>query len=331
MASEIVEAAAVDAVAVVVDSGALEALNRSEIDVQIATAKRFPRSITAFKREAMEQATSDKRIAGTMGYAKPVDGKQIKGPSVRLAEVCACAWGNLRAGARIIDVGERSITAQGYAFDLEKNTAVQVSVSRSIMTSAKDGQKPRRFGDSMIQTTSQAACAIAYREAVFKVIPKALVLDIYEKSMLVAVGAGKSIEDARNECFKVFMQAHGMKQGEVCDLVGVKGVADIGLEELMVLRGYITAIEDGELSVETLRAEMARNKQSVPKVVRITPEGVVSSTNVKGEDDAHPSSTETTAAAAPPAPPAAAPPEPAAPSASSEAEDEIAKAASLFS
>ena len=35
-------------------SSSLEALNRSEIDIQITTAKRYPRSIKAFKQQAME-------------------------------------------------------------------------------------------------------------------------------------------------------------------------------------------------------------------------------------------------------------------------------------
>ena len=69
----------------VIGSAALAALNRSEIDIQIQTAKRFPRSISQFKKTALAMATIDEETAGSMFYKVPRSGKTIEGPSVRLA------------------------------------------------------------------------------------------------------------------------------------------------------------------------------------------------------------------------------------------------------
>lgn len=84
-------------------SSMVSLLNRSEIDQQIATAHRFPRSIKRFRDEAMQMVTLNESVAGQCIYALPRDGKTIEGPSARFAEVIASAWGNSRAGARVVD------------------------------------------------------------------------------------------------------------------------------------------------------------------------------------------------------------------------------------
>ena len=142
---------------------------RAEVDIQVATAKRFPRSIKAFNRQAMEMATFNEDVAAGCIYALPRGGKPIEGPSVRLAEIVLAAWGNVRADARVIDVGAKEITAEGMCWDLEKNIAIRVQVKRRITD--KNGS---RYNDDMIVVTGNAACSIALRNAVFKVIPMAL-------------------------------------------------------------------------------------------------------------------------------------------------------------
>ena len=46
----------------------LEAINRSEIDIQIATARRFPRNIEQAKKRIVMLATQDKNIAYNCFY-----------------------------------------------------------------------------------------------------------------------------------------------------------------------------------------------------------------------------------------------------------------------
>src|SRR5262245_11187920 len=149
---------------------ALESLNRSEIDIQIATARKYPRSLLKFKNDAEAMACLDEETASSCFYALKRAEKPIEGPSVRLAEIVASAWGNLRSGARIIAEDEKFVVAQGACHDLEKNVAFQVEVRRRITD--KNG---RRYSDDMITTTCNAACSIALRNAIFKAIPGAYV------------------------------------------------------------------------------------------------------------------------------------------------------------
>jgi len=61
---------------------------------------------------------------------------------VRLAELCASAYGNLHVGARVLDVEDRDIPAQGVAWDLERNLRVTVETRRKIVS--KNGRRYKR-------------------------------------------------------------------------------------------------------------------------------------------------------------------------------------------
>lgn len=225
-------------------AGGLEAITRGEIDIQIATAKAYPRSITSFKRTAMELATLDEETAGSMFYVLKRGGKKIEGPSVRMAEVVAYSWGNMRVDARIAAVEESFLRAVGTAFDLERNLAVRSETQRRITD--RDG---KRYNDDMIGTTSNAACSIAFREAVFKAVPRSLFMDVYEQARLTSVGKAMSIGQKRTNAIEWFAKA-GVPADRVLASLGVRGIDDLTVDHLITLVGIKTAIKDGEVSVE---------------------------------------------------------------------------------
>jgi len=235
----------------VTDLSAIAVLNKSEIDQQIATAKRFPRSMTKFRNEALQMATLNEEIAGECYYVLPRADKTIEGPSVRLAEIIASAWGNCRSGARVIGEEAEFIIAQGAFFDVERNVAVSFEVKRRIVDRNK-----RRYSADMIAVTANAACSIALRNAIFRGIPKAFWQDIYLKVKETAAGDQKTLA-ARRAIALDYLKKQGVVEGAIFKKLGVKGVEDIGLEELVVLRGLATAIKDGEISSTEAFAEEA--------------------------------------------------------------------------
>jgi len=229
---------------VVVEPSALEALNRAEIDTLITTAKRYPRSITEFRKRCNDLATLDSFIAAECTYKLKRGGKEIVGPTARFAEIVAHSWGNCRAGARVISVGERMITAQGYFADLEANVAIQYEVQRRITN--KDGE---RFNDDMIGVTGNAACSIALRNAVLKGVPKAIWNPMWERSRQAAKGDISTLIDRRNAAFDQLAKM-GVQADRVFNALGVGGPADIGLDELVELNQLITAINEGDQSID---------------------------------------------------------------------------------
>lgn len=227
-------------------NGALMALNASEIDTQIATAKKYPRSLKEFRNEALEMVTLTDEIAGECIYSMPRGGKAIEGPSARFAEVVASAWGNCRAGARVIGEDERFVTAQGIFNDLQRNVAITYEVKRRITD--KQG---RKFKDDMIGVTSNAACSIALRNAVLKGVPKAFWRDIYAEAKRTAIGDVTTLATKRASMLQAFGKM-GVVPEQIFKLLEVSGEQDITLDHLGLLRGSYTALKEGDTTIEQL-------------------------------------------------------------------------------
>lgn len=226
------------------DSSMVSMLNKSEIDQQIATAHKYPRSIKRFRDEAQAMVTLNEKVASECIYALPRDGKTIEGPSARFAEVVASAWGNSRAGARVVSDQGDFVTAQGVFHDLERNVAITYEVQRRIVD--KQG---RRFKHDMIGVTSNAACSVALRNAILKGVPKAFWADMYEAARAVVMGDFKTLANRRAEAIKTFL-GYGVTKEQIFATLGVTGEEDISLENLVVLRGILTAIKDGDTTPE---------------------------------------------------------------------------------
>lgn len=227
-----------------VESSTLALLQNAEIDRQIATARQYPRSVKQFRGECLDMVTLTEEIAQDCIYALPRDGKVIEGPSARFAEVIASAWGNCRAGARVVSEDDQFVTSQGVFHDLERNVAITYEVKRRITD--KHG---RRYKPDMIGVTANAACSIALRNAVLKGVPKAFWSDMYKAARQTVMGDSKTLANRRAEALK-YLQGLGATPEMICGTLNVAGIEDIGLDELVVLRGIATAIKDGDTTVE---------------------------------------------------------------------------------
>jgi hypothetical protein len=225
----------------VLKPSSLEVITKAECDVQIATAHKFPRSISRFFKSAESLATATPEIAASMEYAKPVGGDKVKGPSARLAEIVAATYGNLRIQARVISETHSEIVAQGVAHDLESNVAMSTEVTVSILK--RDGVT--RYGADQVATMRAAACSKARRNAIFLAVPVALCQPIIAAARKVAGGDAKTLPERRKMQLDWF-EKQGVKRSVVLAWLGVKGEEDIGLEEMAdLVAASNTAKEDG--------------------------------------------------------------------------------------
>ena len=160
----------------------IDSAERANIDIQVSTARAYPRNLSRCINNSIATATMDRETAQTCGYALPRGGKPITGPSVHLAKLIVAQYGNMRIDARVIAINEREVVSRGMAWDLESNNAYAVEVRRSII--GKNG----RFSDDMITVTGNAANAIALRNAVFAVIPGAIVDKVYRAAQQTITG-----------------------------------------------------------------------------------------------------------------------------------------------
>jgi hypothetical protein len=225
---------------------ALSVISKAEIDQQIATAHAYPRSIERFRTKAFSMLTLNQETAIECFYVLPRAGKKIQGPSVRLAEIIAAAYGNLRAGGRVTDESRDFVTAQGVCHDLENNLAITFEVKRRIT-----GSDGKRYNIDMIGTTGNAAVSISLRNAILRVVPKALWLPLYNKALEIAKGDEKTLEFRREACLVAFEKLK-ITRKQVFEFLGVAGPNDIGLDQLVELIGLGNAIKNGEADPETL-------------------------------------------------------------------------------
>lgn len=220
------------------------AIAQAEIESQIATAKRFPRDIAVFKSKLMAMANIDQETAEGCYYAVPRSGKTIDGPSVRLAEIALSCYGNCIAQADVLDEDDTFIYAQGMCRDLENNVAVRVMVRRRIIDKYN-----RRYNPDMIAVTANAACAIALRNAIFKVVPGAYIKPVFQKVKDTAVGKAKSLSNRRAEVL-LRLGKMGADEARVLNTLGRKSVDDITFDDVAKLIGIGTAVHDGEIALD---------------------------------------------------------------------------------
>jgi len=230
----------------IVSGDALQKITAAEVDLQVSTAKRYPRSIETFRREVKTLALMDRDIAGSCFYSIPRGGKVIEGPSIRFAEIVACSWGNLRAESRIVDVNKTHITAQSTVWDMEKNVLVRKEIGRKI--THRDGG---RYNEDMITMTGNAAASIALRNAVFTVVPFSHVKPLYEEAKRVSVGEGRTLIETRQAMLAFFVKV-GVSEERVLKTLGRLSVNEITDGDVINLRGIATAIRDGESQADTI-------------------------------------------------------------------------------
>lgn len=237
----------------IVQSDALSTITRAETDVAIATARKFPRILANVKAKMIEFATLDEETASSCFYTLPRGGKSIQGPSVRLAEIALSSYQNIKAGARVLSVDSTSenphVIVQAVCQDIQNNVSISIEKRRRITTKKNQDGSRKPVSDDDIQLAANAGSAIAFRDAVFKVIPGALIKPVYEQAKRVAVGEVKSIVERRGKVIDRLKQM-GATEDRILAAVSCKKVDDVGLEQLEILVGLGTAIKDGEVTLE---------------------------------------------------------------------------------
>ncbi|WP_455612825.1 hypothetical protein [Bacteroides congonensis] len=239
----------------------VDAVERANVDSQVATAKRYPRDIRRSIDNSVVMATMNQETAQSCNYALPRGGKPITGPSVHLAKIIVSNWGNMRTEAKVVQITDKQVISRGTCWDLETNVASAFEVRRSII--GKNGQ---RFSDDMITVTGNAANSIAYRNAVFAVIPKAITDRVYyaaQKFITGDLSDSDKLLKVRTGVMNNFKNNYGITEEEVVKMCGKQTVNQIGADEISMLMGTIQALKDGDTTVDELMKPIRESKEAV--------------------------------------------------------------------
>lgn len=93
----------------------------AEVQAAMVIAQRFPRDPKTAMDRILNACTRTTLAEGAL-YSYARGGTEITGPSIRLAETCAQAWGNMQFGIRELEQRNGESTVEAYAWDVETNT-----------------------------------------------------------------------------------------------------------------------------------------------------------------------------------------------------------------
>ena len=233
-----------------IEPHALQEMERASIDVQIATAKQYPRSLEQFKKRATDMVTLDEDTAASCIYRRPVGKDQsgkmtyAEGKSIRMAEIVAACYGNLRTASIISEMRPTYVKAIGFAHDLESNNAMRAETVES--TIKRNGQP---YDERMRVVVAKAAQSKAIRDAIFRVVPAALCASIEYAARQIIFGKKETLAHRRQRAIE-WIKKLNIDTERIWSALGISGEAELGEEELVLLTGIKTSIQDGDVSID---------------------------------------------------------------------------------
>lgn len=112
----------------------------AEVVAKLQVAKSFPRNeAVAFDR--IIKACRRSTLAKEAEYSYPRGNERVSGPSIRLAEMLAAAWGNIEYGIRELSQRDGESEMEAYCWDLETNTMSSQKFTVKHERSTKQGVK----------------------------------------------------------------------------------------------------------------------------------------------------------------------------------------------
>jgi tellurite resistance protein len=226
---------------------------RAEIDIQLTTAKAYPRSIKKSLEEAKDIVTMSQKIAESCIYAVPRKKKNdktgeyeevlIEGPSIRMAEIMATSYGNIHCATRILENDGKTLTAQAAAWDLEKNFKLTEEVRRGITYGKNSKYKGQTLSDDMQVTIGNAARSVALRNAILKVIPRSFTEEVYDEAKKMIAGNDTTLPERLKKMIEAFDKL-GKPIDKVLGYIKKKSIEEVTKDDMPILIGIFNAIKD---------------------------------------------------------------------------------------
>ena len=218
----------------------------SSIDKDVITARAFPRDVHKCVKNIEMTIAMSPEVAASCYYTVPRAGKSITGASIRLAEICSSFWGNMQSGTRIVSNNGKSVVVEGWCLGLETNAKVSHEVSRGIVN-----KKGEPYSTDMQNTTIAAASAIAFRNVIFKTIPRVFIDQALQTAMDIAVmnRTQEEFEKKRQNMFEV-LEHLGVRVANIFTFFGKSSIQEFEVEDMRMISGVRTSIKEGMLKAE---------------------------------------------------------------------------------
>lgn len=228
---------------VTVARAAAESREVERIRASMTLAKQCPRD----EMRAWEKVGAScrrLRFAESATYTYQRGGSPITGPSIRLAEELARAFGNLDYGFHVVDQGDDWSDVECFCHDYESNTRVSRRIRVRHYRDTRSG--PRRLtAERDIYELTASYAQRRVRACILELIPSDIVEDAVELcETTMRTGDNASIEVRRRKMIDAFaalsidVEALETRQGKASSVFDDADLAD--------LRGVYNALRNGE-------------------------------------------------------------------------------------
>lgn len=222
------------------------------------------------------------RFAELATYTLPRGDKEITGPSIRLAEVCARAWGNIVIESPVTFEDEDKRILAVSVTDLETNTTygptgvvVEKTVERRYAKKDADVVGTRtnaagqllyivRASDADLLAKHNALVSKTIRNLILRLVPGDIVEEAIERAATTIdrqVSAEPGAE--RKRAIDAFASINVLPS-QLAEALG-HPVDQCSPAEIKMLRGWYSAIKDGDATIGEIIAERTKKPEPAPE------------------------------------------------------------------
>uniref|UniRef100_A0AAU6W2C6 SsDNA binding protein n=1 Tax=Pseudomonas phage Touem01 TaxID=3138548 RepID=A0AAU6W2C6_9VIRU len=155
---------------------------------QIQIAQMFPRDVAAARAELMAECDSFE-FASVASYAVPRAGGTVTGPSIRLAEAVASAYGHMEWGHRELSRGDGKSEVEVYAWDKQKNNRRIRQITVDHFRDTRNGPVPLRDSKDIDDKIANVASK-QMRGAILALVPKSFTEAAIARCKTTLAGGG---------------------------------------------------------------------------------------------------------------------------------------------
>lgn len=217
-----------------------------EVQGAIVVAQRCPRNENRAFKEILN-ACQRKSLAESATYCFPRGGQQVKGPSIRLAEVLARYWGNIQYGVRELARTDTETLFEAYCWDVQTNTRISRRFSQKHWRDRKNGKGYALTDERDIYEAVANAGSRRLRACILQVIPGDIVEAALEQCAKTKMGKSDLPMKDRIRQLVVAFDKFGVTEEMIEEFLGHKLDATTP-EEFVDLRDIYTSLKDGVVS-----------------------------------------------------------------------------------
>lgn len=215
----------------------------AEIQAQVFMAKQFPRDENQARARIL-RACQRPGLAEKAIYTYPKGGQRVSGPSIRLAEAIAQAWGNLDFNTVILEQRETESVCLSYCWDVETNTRASRSFIVPHKISTKHGEKVLTDPREIYELAANQG-ARRLRACILSIIPGDIVDEAIDAcNATLSGGSKRPLIDRLRELTDRFMTYHSVPLSSIERYFGYPLDSFTEMDGV-TLQGIYTALRDG--------------------------------------------------------------------------------------